>query len=715
MAPTTDPFAGSRQGKKPPPVDTLDDEKLEELKIEIRNTYKMEFKNAPAAHDKSMTVSSEVKKDIIERLEAALAMSSSFQKAVLEEYVTPYIYNFSDLCIEEKWALGLFLPKFYDIFETFDTGFVFIQKVLPQAATRARQTIESLIDKHVSRKMQLSELDGIRGPVDTKIGQTDPYIATLFQLVQDEKNLNDLRARSVKTLSDLKDMLPGLNGAQELQRSYREKMTTVVGESLIDKFTATALKAAKALGNPPKLAPVDTPSVRESISKIQSLVDFAGDEAKEFTKEAGEDDSGDEAGDEDQTEEGVTARDMSSDWTEIDELPEEAFVAQEVDSYYNAHGRKPIFYPGWARPAKEIRFESTKAASSIEASQPSQESNIQSEELTTTSITGGSSVTIATKLKRTQGFISARGLSNKQVDEIDRKVHSPQDVLSGAIEYIKMVTSTTSREFNMAQYQECTEWLAKTNKRSDKAIAAERSDQWFRMFCGFQMEDNWVHVRFLIEALRVEGEDRPEHDEIVKLVDGAEKFLVVVFALIRCGADDPLPWLLVLDGVLRLLWRQLGLSSSSGEPTLLQKKLFGELALWCHGTAINGFVVRLPHTNDRFEKGQKLMSKWYKMVWTYNARCANDDCMRLLTHPSHIANKEVRELMSVGTREARVGSRSMRSFISTNRDYAYTCLFEVFRNSKPNEVLVILLFWYSHLYHNRTCKAHSGKPAISAF
>jgi hypothetical protein len=110
--------------------------------------------------------------------------------------------------------------------------------------------------------------------------------------------------------------------------------------------------------------------------------------------------------------------------------------------------------------------------------------------------------------------------------------------------------------------------------------------------------------------------------------------------------------------------------------------------------------------------------------------------MRLLTHPSHIANKEVRELMSVGTREARVGSRGMRSFISTNRDYAYTCLFEVFRNSKyvfiplfllsstaqtllttarPNEVLVILLFWYSHLYHNRTCKAHSGKPAISAF
>jgi hypothetical protein len=159
----------------------------------------------------------------------------------------------------------------------------------------------------------------------------------------------------------------------------------------------------------------------------------------------------------------------------------------------------------------------------------------------------------------------------------------------------------------MAQYQECIKWLAKTSKRSDEAISADHNNQWFRMFCGFQMEDNWVHVRFLIEALRVEGEERSEHDKIAKLVSGAEKVLVAVFALIRCGADDPLPWLIVLDGVLRLLWRQLGLASSSGEPTLVQKKLFGELALWCHGTAVNAFVVRLPHTNARYVKGQKLM------------------------------------------------------------------------------------------------------------
>lgn len=73
---------------------------------------------------------------------------------------------------------------------------------------------------------------------------------------------------------------------------------------------------------------------------------------------------------------------------------------------------------------------------------------------------------------------------------------------------------------------------------------------------------------------------------------------------------------------------------------------------------------------------------WYRKVWNYNPRCANDDCMRLLTHPDKIRSKEVRHLLSVGTREARVGCRSIRGFISSNRDYAYTCLFEVFRNSK---------------------------------
>ena len=60
------------------------------------------------------------------------------------------------------------------------------------------------------------------------------------------------------------------------------------------------------------------------------------------------------------------------------------------------------------------------------------------------------------------------------------------------------------------------------------------------------MEDNWFHVRSLLEALRVEAEGRPEHDAMVKLIDGAEKNFVATFSLIRCGSDDPMPWMLVV-------------------------------------------------------------------------------------------------------------------------------------------------------------------------
>jgi len=175
------------------------------------------------------------------------------------------------------------------------------------------------------------------------------------------------------------------------------------------------------------------------------------------------------------------------------------------------------------------------------------------------------------------------------------------------VTYIKNATTIASDQFNSREYKECIEWLTSVKKRSEKAEAAKSSDQWFRMFCGFQMEDNWFHVRSLLAALRVEAEGRPEHDAMVQLMDGAEKNFVVTFSLIRSGADDPMPWMLVVDGVLRSLWRSVCKNMPSSDPTRLQKKLFNELALWCHGTAVNAFVIRLPQSDDRYVKGQELM------------------------------------------------------------------------------------------------------------
>jgi hypothetical protein len=147
-------------------------------------------------------------------------------------------------------------------------------------------------------------------------------------------------------------------------------------------------------------------------------------------------------------------------------------------------------------------------------------------------------------------------------------------------------------------------WLASTSSRADDASTADSKLASCRVFCALQMEDDWVHVRFLLEALRVEAEGRSEHGNILEYVNGAEKSLMVVFALIRCGSDDPMPWILVVDGLLRALWRSLCKKATSSDPDPLQKRLFKELAIWCHVTAVNALATRLPAASM---KGQQII------------------------------------------------------------------------------------------------------------
>lgn len=154
MATTTDPFAEKRGDPSHTPVNHLDSEHLDELKLEIRNMYKTTFGVGLASSNKLKPVTGEVKDALIKTLEVALAMSPHFQQAVTAEFVTPYIHNFSALCIDEGWLLGLYLPGFYDLFDDFDSGLKYIQKITPEASTGARKIIEHVIVKHVARRIE---------------------------------------------------------------------------------------------------------------------------------------------------------------------------------------------------------------------------------------------------------------------------------------------------------------------------------------------------------------------------------------------------------------------------------------------------------------------------------------------------------------------------------------------------------------------------------
>jgi hypothetical protein len=156
MATTTDPFAGKRSHPSRTPVDSLRSSQLEELKLEIRNMYQTTFKvgGAGSVSAKPKAIPEQVKAALVKGLEVALAMSPHFQVAVTDEFVTPCIHNFSALCIDEGWLLGLYLPGFYEFFDDFDSGLKYIQKITPEASTAARKVIERVIVKHVALRIE---------------------------------------------------------------------------------------------------------------------------------------------------------------------------------------------------------------------------------------------------------------------------------------------------------------------------------------------------------------------------------------------------------------------------------------------------------------------------------------------------------------------------------------------------------------------------------
>ena len=74
-------------------------------------------------------------------------------------------------------------------------------------------------------------------------------------------------------------------------------------------------------------------------------------------------------------------------------------------------------------------------------------------------------------------------------------------------------------------------------------------------------------------------------------VKSCEIGLMALFSMIRVGADDPLPWLPVVDHVLRQMWHAL---PQEKRELAFVKNLFDELTLFAHGTALNAFVIRCP-------------------------------------------------------------------------------------------------------------------------
>ncbi|KAF2718600.1 hypothetical protein K431DRAFT_348579 [Polychaeton citri CBS 116435] len=180
------------------------------------------------------------------------------------------------------------------------------------------------------------------------------------------------------------------------------------------------------------------------------------------------------------------------------------------------------------------------------------------------------------------------------------------------------------------------------------------------------------------------------HDEIVSvhvhrhkyLTIGGTKFerdLAIVFAGIIGGFHQTLPFVLLVEAVLRGMWRAPVRRCAETDSVL--KPLFDEATLFCSGTALNACVTRCTTASISLS-AQDIGNKWFPRLRAFNPRCANENCNRNLPRGEDLDDHTIRGLFSVGTRQARIGHRCIRDMISQNRDFGYLCLYSILMRSR---------------------------------
>ncbi|PMD48822.1 hypothetical protein L207DRAFT_560408 [Hyaloscypha variabilis F] len=232
-------------------------------------------------------------------------------------------------------------------------------------------------------------------------------------------------------------------------------------------------------------------------------------------------------------------------------------------------------------------------------------------------------------------------------------------------------------------------------------------------------QDNWWHCRRLLQMTQSRTPiAESEHNRY-------ELDLVLVLSAIL-GSYDPIPWLITLDGLLRCISTGY-VTSFDGDSTErgIQTRLLQELKGFAHAVAVTALEARFGSSrnfpNNTLPVSRKKTS-WYSMFYQLYPNCANSSCLRELPNPLSVffdmvqfgsikkarAEQLSNDYYSISTRESRIGYPSVRSFISTNRNFAYACLSGWVNSRNSHPALIVALYWFCEILHI-DCKAARGK------
>lgn len=141
-------------------------------------------------------------------------------------------------------------------------------------------------------------------------------------------------------------------------------------------------------------------------------------------------------------------------------------------------------------------------------------------------------------------------------------------------------------------------------KRSESCELAARNSFVFKSLHQDLLIDNWFHARKFLQGIKFLA------SHTGPIVDSAEKDLMAILAVCDM-TSDPMPWLLILDYILRRLWKDLireeDLPPAKRRRTSVQKSRvakevnmnrvraqFNELTIFMHGAMVTVIVARFP-------------------------------------------------------------------------------------------------------------------------
>lgn len=159
MAQAKDPFSTlRRQDRDSPanPFDSLESHERDATEQKIRDMFKEYASSGIRASMGRQYGLPMLLPDWKRTLHAAITMLPAFQRLVIDEFLTPNVYDFNKLKIDRNWLIGLYLRGFYDIYNSFDEGYEdVLQDLIVNAVRDAKATLESLLSNQVAHEIDV--------------------------------------------------------------------------------------------------------------------------------------------------------------------------------------------------------------------------------------------------------------------------------------------------------------------------------------------------------------------------------------------------------------------------------------------------------------------------------------------------------------------------------------------------------------------------------